>query len=570
VLLTRLSLRNFKRFEEVDILLASPVLFIGPNNSGKTSALQALALWELGLRRWNERRKGRQAPEKRPGVTINRKDLLAVPVPDANLLWRDLHVRDVRPQGGRQEIRNVRIDVTVEGVAGGKTWRCGLEFDYANEESLYCRPLRLSQGRSPARMDVPEEAGAVRVAFLPPMSGLTTTESRLDRGAVNVRIGEGRTAEVLRNLCHLVASEQPEAWEKVVTAIEDRFLIHLETPEYLPERGEIVLNYREQGTVLDISCAGRGMQQVLLLLAYMFANQGTVLLLDEPDAHLEALRQREIYQLLTSTARNNGNQIIAASHSEVLLVEAAGRDVVVAFMGKPHRIDDRGTRLLTALREVDAVSYYRAAQAGWVLYLANPAELAILREFARISGNSAAVRSLEGAYVRYTGGRIDEMTAHFRGLQEALPAMAGAAVLGPGALSGDAVSGLEVAELSMPLEGWLRERETLEEFAASGARADAGGPLFEEVEVARRVHAMRESVASAGDEGSSETQAYLERVFVEYPRRAGLPELMAGKSYHELAAHVRPERLEGEVANALAVVAAVAARAKAAANIGPQ
>jgi hypothetical protein len=48
--------------------------------------------------------------------------------------------------------------------------------------------------------------------------------------------------------------------------------------------------------------------------------------------------------LLTAVARDNGNQIIAASHSEVLLNEAAGRAIVVAFLGsQPHRIDDRGS-----------------------------------------------------------------------------------------------------------------------------------------------------------------------------------------------------------------------------------
>ena len=45
----------------------------------------------------------------------------------------------------------------------------------------------------------------------------------------------------------------------------------------------------------------------------MYANPGAVLLLDEPDAHLEILRQRQIYQLLIDVARENGNQIIAAS-----------------------------------------------------------------------------------------------------------------------------------------------------------------------------------------------------------------------------------------------------------------
>ena len=40
-MLTRLTIRNFKRFDEVEIELGSPVVFIGPNNSGKTSAMQA-------------------------------------------------------------------------------------------------------------------------------------------------------------------------------------------------------------------------------------------------------------------------------------------------------------------------------------------------------------------------------------------------------------------------------------------------------------------------------------------------------------------------------------------------
>ncbi len=37
-MLTRLTIRNFKRFDKVDIELGSPVVFIGPNNSGKRSA----------------------------------------------------------------------------------------------------------------------------------------------------------------------------------------------------------------------------------------------------------------------------------------------------------------------------------------------------------------------------------------------------------------------------------------------------------------------------------------------------------------------------------------------------
>ena len=54
-MLTRLRVRNFKMLEELDIELGDRVVFIGPNNSGKTTAMQALALWDAGLRAWLDR-----------------------------------------------------------------------------------------------------------------------------------------------------------------------------------------------------------------------------------------------------------------------------------------------------------------------------------------------------------------------------------------------------------------------------------------------------------------------------------------------------------------------------------
>jgi len=251
-MLTKLIARNFKRFDSVEIELGNPVVFIGPNNSGKTTALQALAFWDIGLKRWNEKRKGKTSPEKRPGVTINRRDLIAVPVPNAKLLWRELGVRDVKKIEGRQETKHIFIDVIVEGITPDKTWKCGLEFYYANEESFYCRPLRLSEKENPERMPIPEQADNIQLAFLPPMSGLASNETRLDPGAINVRVGEGRTAEVLRNLCHGIHNSQKGRWRELTEHIKNLFGSELSAPRYITERGEIVMTYSENGTRLDL------------------------------------------------------------------------------------------------------------------------------------------------------------------------------------------------------------------------------------------------------------------------------------------------------------------------------
>jgi predicted ATP-dependent endonuclease of OLD family len=42
-MLTKLTVRNFKLFTEIEVELGERVVLIGPNNSGKTSALQAIA-----------------------------------------------------------------------------------------------------------------------------------------------------------------------------------------------------------------------------------------------------------------------------------------------------------------------------------------------------------------------------------------------------------------------------------------------------------------------------------------------------------------------------------------------
>jgi len=194
-MLTRLIVRNFKRFGQVEIELGEAVVLIGPNNSGKTSALQALALWELGLRRWNEKRAGRGAPEERPGVAINRRDLISVPVPSANLLWRDLHVRDVREVDGKRRTQNIRIDIVVEGVTEDTPWQCGFEFDYANEESFYCRPLRLSDDADAGRMAVPAVTAQVTIAPLTGLSNWSRTTTTSDSGAACPTVSVWRLPE---------------------------------------------------------------------------------------------------------------------------------------------------------------------------------------------------------------------------------------------------------------------------------------------------------------------------------------------------------------------------------------
>lgn len=582
-MLTKLLVRNFKRLRDVEIPLDKTVVFIGPNNSGKTTALQALALWDVGLRAWLERREGKASPQKRPGIAINRRDLISTPVPNANLLWNGLHVRRSKTNGGERGTQNIRIDVAVSGITEGVPWECGLEFDFSNEESFVCRPLRKpGYADKPVTQadfsEIPPQASDIPFAFLPPMSGLTSTEPLLRPGRINVLMGQGETAQVLRNLCYQITENDREHqrndWSKIVTRISALFGADLSEPVFLQERGEITLGYQEQGVQLDISAAGRGLQQTLLLLAHLYANPKTVLLLDEPDAHLEILRQRETFHIIKEVAAEQGSQVIAASHSEVVLNEASETASVVAFVGKPHCLNERASQVIKSLADIGWEHYYQAEHTGWVLYLEGPSDLEILRAFANTLQHEKAIAALTRPFVHYASTNLPQKVRdHFYGLREAKSDLVGIALF-------DRIEKPLQQEPHLTEMMW-KQREIENYFCKEAvlmayATHDLPDDLFGQAEAEKRAQVMQQTLHevvhaletldkpdmkpwSADIKASDD---FLDVVFKKYFNALGLPLLMRKSNYHELAKLLAVEAIAPEVREKLDAIVATMDKAK--------
>lgn len=323
------------------------------------------------------------------------------------------------------------------------------------------------------------------------------------------------------------------------------------------------MSYHERGVPLDLSSGGRGLQQTMLILSHMYTSPGAVLLLDEPDAHLEILRQREIYQLIADAASDSGSQIIAASHSEVILNEAAGKDIVVAFVGpRPHRVDDRGSQLLKSLRDIGFEHYYQAEQTGWVLYLEGSTDLAILQAFARRLGHPAAT-ALERPFVHYVGNQTSNVRAHYYGIREALPDVKGVAVFD---------SGVEAERGHLECLTW--KRQEIENYVCSQSTlesyAHASGPQFGVEESSQRVATMREAIGevrgaletlgegSPWNDDAKVSDVFLTPLFRQYFEKLGLPNLMNKKSFYELAEHVPDDEISDEVVEKLDAIVRIA------------
>lgn len=567
-MITRFQISNFKGLGTAELALGNAAVFIGPNNSGKTTALQALALWDAGWKRWAEKRE-KGAPGKRPGVTINRRDLYSIPVPSAKLLWNDLHTQDTTVQDGKQRTEKVYITLTAEGVYEDKPWSCSLEFYYANEESFYCRLKDSADGV------IPEAVRRHSVVFLPPMSGLAGREHRKEAGEISVLIGEGQTAQVLRNLCwQLFSRDDKRAWQELVAHVKGLFHITIQDPIYIKERSELSLTYRERsGVELDLSSSGRGCQQVLLLLSYMLTNPGAVLLLDEPDAHLEILRQRDVYNLLTEIAATNGSQIIAASHSEVILQEAAERDVVMAFVGTPHRVDTRSrSQVKKALESIRMADYYLAEQKGWMLYLEGSTDLAILRRLAERLGHGAKTVLHDSVPVVYLGSnKPQEARDHFQGLREAKSDLVGFALFDR--LDKELHTGSQLVERmwsQREIENYLVTPASLRAFVQLGLRED---DLIEQAERKNRLQILDTclielinalKLTTEHDPWGPDikvTDEFLDRLFKLYYERLGIPQQTFKRDYHGLADAIPIEEIATEVTTILDDIFEVANRA---------
>jgi hypothetical protein len=536
----------------------------GPNNSGKTTALHAIALWQLGLKAWQAERGKGPTPTTRPGVPINRRDLVSIPVPETNLLWHGLRTREGSRQNGHTVTGNLRIDITLNGVGPRDPWECGLEFDYSGSEVIYVRPRRLSEQARSERMAVPEAAGDVRVALLPAMSGLAAIEPKWEPGRVEVLVGEGQTAQVLRNLCHQLWQQRADLWGQLVSHMRQLFGVTLLPPQSVVARGEITMAYEYNDASLDLSSAGRGQQQILLLLAYVLANPGTTLLLNEPDAHLEIVRQRETYNLLSELAQQHGSQIIAASHSEVVLEEAARKDTLVAFVGRPHRIDDRGSQVRKWLADYPMDHLYQAELQGWVFYLEGSTDLAVLLAFAEKLSHPAR-KALERPFIIYVANDPSKAQRHFYALREAKPDVGGVALFDrlertPRDLGAEALTWSR-----REIENYLTRPEVL----TAWATGDEPNDLFAQV----RVSAMRDAIASieaaqktpGKDIWSADIKAtdeVLDPIFRQYYIETKEPLLFRKADYHSLVRYMSQNDVDPEVSAKLDRILAISQQAQ--------
>jgi len=427
-MISKVVLKNFKRIEEEEFILTDFDLLVGSNNSGKSTLLQAMAIWQYCVDQFKRtKRKGSS------GIQIVLPDFTALPLPEFSLLWKDKTERkNIKKEGGGNKPEFILIEISVYWQSYDKD---KLAEKYLTVQLRYSSPLSIYAipecGFEKFKI-LSEDKNFPQIIYVPPFSGLEPTEKWLDDGNVRQNVGKGQPGSVLRNLLfrvidisdekgNLINPDKNQNWKEIQTKIQEWFGVKLNSPEY--EKGQstqITMNYTFGKKEFDIISAGSGFHQILTLMAFFYGYQGiTTILFDEPDAHLHVNLQK---QILSYFKQKKQIQFLIATHSEEFIRGVEVNSIVSILSGKPKRIQS-SEDIVRAMSIVDNIDVIKTKQSPFILYVEGEDDERILTGWAETLGKIEVLKQFHiykmgGTSKKDMKSRQDE---HFTALKQINP-----------------------------------------------------------------------------------------------------------------------------------------------------
>jgi energy-coupling factor transporter ATP-binding protein EcfA2 len=372
--LTRLWVKNFKRFEAAAFELGRFNVVVGPNNSGKSTLLQAMSLLQFCIRSTLRRRNSSFELEN---VSLGQEELAVIPVAEPMDLWKDRKVQ----KGGE----HIKIEIQAE-LSSGASVRFPIDLSY-NRFGIQPELLAGSAG----------DLAELNVVFVPGYVGFLPREERRTPAVRQSLTAQGRHGEIIRNIL-LDLRDAPESYQQFRSLVREVFPeIELIEPSFNEKTDlYIEVRYLEDGLEeeqrrrasrgLDLISAGSGFHQFLQIFSNTLAMKPTTLLLDEPDAHLFPGLQREVLRILQALVRDRKvEQVLLATHSSEVVSRVPPTQVIVVGPDPPRKLSAREDLppLLDALGSVDNMALLGMRVCGRVIVTESREDEQILGVFLR-------------------------------------------------------------------------------------------------------------------------------------------------------------------------------------------
>jgi predicted ATPase len=412
--ITRVSFHRFKQFGDQSFDLRPGIsLVAGGNNTGKSSILHGLAVWEF-CRTAIEMERGASAflpGQAGQGRGLGDDEFSPINVPSLKHLWTNLKSqKDTEPDGYTLKIR-------CEWPRDGAQRH--LEFGLAlSNDRLFVKTTD---------SNLAEDDTIPRFAYLPPFAGIAAREMRMTGAIRRRRIGEGLAGAVLRNLLldmetqnlderrrlrgdrskitdpDLRTLRARDPWELLQQNLRSTFSAELAISPFQDEYHSYIQVQVVKGKVdgyklkrhqgynnRDLMVEGSGFLQWLSVFALATDPDVNVLLLDEPDAHLHSSLQEQLLDSLLQVAAETDKQILVATHSTELLRNAEPSDILHirggGKGGKYLQEEAQKVGLLAGLGSEYAPRIDRAKRTKRILFVEGRTDLPILKELAHTLG----------------------------------------------------------------------------------------------------------------------------------------------------------------------------------------
>ncbi|MFZ4580266.1 MAG: ATP-dependent nuclease [Myxococcota bacterium] len=428
-MITRLTLRNFKSVGEQVYDFTQFDLLVGRNNSGKSTVLQSLAIWQFCVDEFHRAKRTGNT-----GIQIVLPNFTALPVPEFNLLWTNRTDRRYPATDGKpkQEFILIQIELEWRGPDGQPN-AFGVELRYHSPQTLYAIP----KGGWATFRDCESRGNLPRIAYVPPFSGLEPAEKWLDVGPRRQQVGKGQPGSVLRNLLLQVwqrpttggeapprtGRTPPKDWKELADVVRAWFSVEILPPQYDSLKDVFIqVDYRQRGKSFDIIAGGSGFHQTLTLLAFLYGYEPTTILLDEPDAHLHVNLQREILDYFKRKSAERNTQFLIATHAEEFARGVAPSQIVSLMAQVPRRIESTPA-VVRAMSDVSNEDATRLMDSPFVLYVEGESDERILRAWAAQCDAQTAIGKV--MFKTMQGGGKNEMleraNAHFAAVKQIVP-----------------------------------------------------------------------------------------------------------------------------------------------------
>jgi predicted ATPase len=327
-MLSKIRLQHFKKFKDVEITLRPFTVLMGENSSGKTTILQAInfALQGLHTRNLITTKNGTVQVADR-GTVYKLDELPAINISKVGELYYGGKVsKKVPAQVELTDLHDNVYRLQITSLFGSFNLKC-----VSSPEDLQAHPI--------LHLSLP--------LLISGFVGLNATEERAFPKAIHNRVQTGRMSEIIRNLI-LDIKEQSggKAYEQISRILDRYFNFHIDTVKFDKEQDlYITASFSEirdkQRISLDLNSSGSGLLQVLQILAPIYrlaSEKGTIVLLDEPDAHLHTNLQYTLAQALREVQNELDIQIIISTHS-IPMIEAAEPSEVVPVYAQVQQIE---------------------------------------------------------------------------------------------------------------------------------------------------------------------------------------------------------------------------------------